>query len=459
MKNILKDKIFMKSLWVLAVPIVIQNFIMSSLNLVDNLMIGSLGEAAIAAVGLANQYFFVFMLCIAGITAGASIFMAQYWGRKDIEKIKTVLGLGLIVGFIASLIFSIGAIMIPKVIMSFLSKDLQVIELGVSYLRISGIGYLLTNITMGYSAALRSVEEPKVPMFASIIGVLINAFLNWVFIFGNLGSPAMGVAGAALATTLARAVEMSYILAIVYIKKGKIAATIKELLSFDFQFVKTYFKTSWSVIANELIWSVGMMAYSISFARIGTQAVASMQIATTINNLFMVVAIGIAVASCVMIGNKIGAGQENIAKDYAIKIGILSPIIGFIIGIGLWIFAPLVVKPFNISQETATSTIAVLRLIGIFAPIRTFNVVMIIGVLRGGGDTTFSMLVQAGTIWLYSVPAAFIGAAIIGLPLLAVYFIICSEEFIKLFFDIYRLKSGKWIKNIIKEENLEELII
>lgn len=458
MKAIFKDKIFMKSLWVLAVPIVIQNFIMSSLNLVDNLMIGNLGEEAIAAVGLANQYFFVFMLCVTGITAGASIFMAQYWGKKDIGKIKTVLGVGLVVGFVASLFFAAGALFAPKFIMSLLSQDVAVIELGVKYLRMAAISYIVTNITMGYSAALRSTEQPSVPMFASIIGVIVNAFLNWVFIFGNLGAPAMGVTGAALATTIARFVEMFYILAMVYFKKNNLAASIKELFSFDIAFLKIYFKTSWAVIANELIWSIGMMAYSMAYARIGTQAVASMQIATTISNLFMVVAIGIAVASCVMIGNKIGAGEESIAKDYSSKIGVLSPMIGAVIGIGLWIFAPLVVKPFNIGAETTVATIAVLRLIAIFAPIRTFNVVMIIGVLRGGGDTTFSMLVQAGTVWFYSVPGAFIGATLLGLPLLGVYFIICTEEFIKLFFEIYRLKSGKWIKNVIDENDLDGII-
>lgn len=453
MKNIFKDKKFLKSLWVLALPIVIQNFIMSSLNLVDNLMIGSLGEEAIAAVGLANQYFFVFMLSIAGITAGASIFMAQYWGKKEVAKIKSVLGLGIGVGMVSSIIFAIGAFFMPRQIMSILSKDLVVIELGVKYLQVAAISYLITNITMSYSAALRSTEQPKIPMYASIIGVLCNAFLNWVFIFGNLGFEAMGVMGAALATTIARVVEMLYILAMVYLKKNNIAASIKELFNFDKEFIKVYFKTSWSVIANELIWSLGMMAYSISYARIGTSAVASMQIATTLSNLFMVISIGIAVASCVMIGNRIGAGEEDIARDYAGKIGLLSPLVGAVIGVMLWIFAPLIVKPFNVEAQTMQMTINVLRLIAVFTPIRTFNVVMIIGVLRGGGDTMFSMLVQAGTVWLYSVPAAFIGATILGLPLIGVYILICLEEFLKLFFSIHRLKSGKWIKNIIAEES------
>lgn len=454
MKNILGDKKFLKTLWILALPIAIQNFIMSSLNLVDNLMIGSLGEGSIAAVGLANQYFFIFMLCLSGVNAGASVFMAQYWGRKEPKKIKSVLGLDLTIGFITSVIFALGAFLFPKAIMQILSTDLEVINLGVSYLRIAAISYLVTNVTMAYSSVLRSTEQPSIPMYGSLIGVLVNGVLNWIFIFGNLGVRPMGVIGAALATTIARFVEMFFILLMIYLKKNKIAATFKEMMNFDLDFIKVYFKTSWSVILNEIVWSLGMTAYSIAYARIGTNAVASMQIATTIGNMFMVVFIGIAIAASIMIGNQIGAGEESLAVNYANKIGVLSPIVGIIFGVLLWSLAPLLTRPFNVEAETVKSTVAVLRVMAIFCPIRVYNLVMIVGIFRGGGDTTYSMLVQAGTIWLYSVPVSFIGAIAFRLPIATVYFLICTEEFIKIFFEVKRLKSGKWIRNVIKNEEI-----
>jgi putative MATE family efflux protein len=450
MKNLLKDKAFMKTMLTLALPITLQNFITSSLNLVDNLMVGRLGEEAIAAVGLANQYFFIFMLCISGINAGASVFMSQYWGKKDVSNIKKVLGLDITIGLIASLIFGGAAFVLAEPIMSILSRDPQVIELGGQYLRIIAISFIFTGFTQAFSSALRSSEQPKVPMYASLIGVLCNAFLNWVFIFGNLGVKPMGVAGAALATTIARTIEMIYIITMIYIKNNVIASKVKELL-FDMNFIKIYFNTSTAVIANELLWSLGMTAYSVAYAQIGTSAVATMQIATTLNNMFMVLCIGLASAAAIMVGNKIGSNEEDVAVDYSHKIGKVAPILGLVIGVLVWILAPQIVRPFNVEAETFKNTVTVLRIMALISPIRSYNVVMIVGIFRGGGDTLYSTLVQLGTVWFYAVPMAFLSATIFSLPITIVYLLICTEEFIKIFFERSRLKSGKWIKNVIEE--------
>lgn len=459
----LKNKEFLSTMIMMAVPITIQSFITSSLNLVDNLMVGKLGEEAIASVGLANQYIFIFTLCILGINAGASVFMSQFWGKKDLKNIKKVLGLDISIGFIVSTVFALGSGFLSNEIMEILSNDPKVIELGARYLQIVAISCIFTNFTQAYSSALRSTEQPSVPMYASLIGVLVNACLNWVFIFGNLGFAEMGVAGAALATTIARFIEMIVIVVFVYLSKNKVAAKVNELMSFDLPFVKTYFKTSWSVIVNELVWSLGMTAYSIAYAMIGTNAVASMQIATTLNNMFMVFLIGLATASSIMIGNKIGSDEEDTAREYAKSIAAISVIVGFILGVLIWITAPLVLMPFNVSDSTYLDTLKVLRVIGLFFTIRAFNMVMIVGVFRGGGDTTYSMLVQSGTIWLYAVPMAFLGSTVFSLPVYSVYFLICTEEFLKLIFELGRLKSGKWIKNVIsgievEEKNEENLI-
>lgn len=449
MKNVLKNKAFLRSLLILALPITLQSFITSSLNLVDNVMVGRLGEEAIAAVGLANQYIFIFTLCIMGINAGASVFMSQYWGKRDLKSIKKVLGLDMSVGLVASLIFGLAAFFLATPIMRILSQDAGVIKLGAGYLQIVAISCLFTNFTQAYSSALRSTEQVKVPMYASLTGVLANAILNWIFIFGAFGIPAMGVYGAALATAMARLIEMIYIVGYTYFSKNKVWSHLKELFSFDTQFVKTYFKTSWSVIINELIWSLGMAAYSIAYARIGTNAVATMQIATTLNNIFTVLLMGMATATAIMIGTRIGAGKQEDAKECASNVGMLTPIIATVIGVIIWFSAPVVLKPFNVTPETFADTLIVLRIMAVFLPIRAFNMVMIVGVFRGGGDTTYSMLVQAGTVWFYSVPLAFIGANFLNIPIYGVYLLICTEECIKIIFEISRLKSGKWIKNLV----------
>ncbi|MGL5245751.1 MAG: MATE family efflux transporter, partial [Sarcina sp.] len=441
------------TMFALALPITIQSFITSSLNLVDNVMVGRLGEASIASVGLANQYIFIFTLCIMGINAGASIFMSQFWGKKDIKSIKTFLGVDITIGLIASIVFGLGAAFFSEEIMGILSRDVEVIALGSAYLEMVAISCLVMSLTQAYSSALRSTGQVKLPMYASLIGVLSNAFLNWVFIFGNLGAPTMGVSGAALATTIARFIEMIFIVSAVYISNNKVAAKLKEMFTFNLETIKVYFKTSWSVIANELIWSVGLAAYSIAYAQIGTDAVATMQIATTLNNMFLVLLVGLANAAAIMIGNKIGANEEDIAKKYSHNIAKISVVVGFVLGIVVWVTAPLVLKPFNITAETYSSTMGVLKIMAVFFTLRSYNMVMIVGVFRGGGDTTYAMLLQGCTIWFYSVPMSFIGAMILGVSIEGVFFLICTEEIIKALFQTKRLKSGKWLRNVISDMN------
>ena len=449
MKKALQDKKFLTTIFTLALPIIIQSFITTSLNLIDNVMVGRLGETAIASVGLANQYIFIFSLCIFGINSGAGIFMSQFWGKKAIDKIKTFLGIDLSIGFIASAIFAILAAFFPQGIMRIFSSDIEVINAGVSYLRIVAISCLFVNFTQGYSSALRSTGEVKLPMYGSLLGVLSNAFLNWVFIFGKLGAPELGVNGAALATTIARGIEMMFIFLTVYLGKNMVAAKVKEMLNFNLETVKTYFVTSWSVILNELIWSIGLSTYAVAYAKIGTAAVATMQIANTLNNMFLVFLSGMASAASIIIGNNIGAGDEERALDYSNKIAKLSILSGFILGIIVWITAPIVVRPFSVTEETAQSVINVLRIMAVFFTLRSYNMVMIVGVFRGGGDTTYAMTLQGCTIWFYSVPLAFIGAMFLRLPIEIVFILVSSEEIIKAIFQSRRLKTGKWLKNVV----------
>ena len=412
-------------------------------------MIGRLGESSIAAVGLVNQYFFIFTLVLSGINAGAGIFMAQFWGRRDSTNIKKVLGLSLILGTVTSVVFTAIALISPESIMRIFTKDSEVIALGVNYLKVIAVTFMITNITQAYSTGLRCTGLAKPPMFASLIGVLTNALLNWILIFGEFGFPAMGVVGAAIATAIARVVEVSVVLVYAYGGKTIVAAKMKDLFNMDLSFTKIYFKTSYSVILNEIVWSLGITTYSVIYAKIGISEVASMQIATTINNLFMVMGIGLAIAASIMVGNKIGAGEEKEAVDSAVKIGILAPIVGTVMGAALYIAAPFVVKAFNIQQVTISSTIEVLKIMALIAPLRFFNVAMIVGVFRGGGDTTYSMLVQLGTVWCVSIPLGFIAAVYLKLTLPQVFFVICLEEVVKVVFEANRLRSGKWIKNVV----------
>lgn len=449
MRKVFKDKAFLKTMFMLALPITLQSFITSSLNLVDTMMVGSLQEAAISAVGLANKYMFIFTLCLMGVNAGANVFMSQLWGKRDVEGIKTFLGVDITVSFMAIALFGGLAFFSPEVIMKVMSKDPEVMKLGEAYLRIVAPSCLFMGMTQAYSTALRSTEQTRLPMYGSLIGVGLNIVLNWIFIFGKFGMPAMGVQGAALATMIARLIEMIFVVGMVYITKNKIAAHIKEMMSYNLEHMKAYFATSWSVILNELIFSSGSAAYSIAYARISTSASATMQISGTIIDMFFIFLTGVGTASAIMIGNKIGAKEEERAREYASHVGMLTPIIGISLGIGLWFLAPIVPTWFKIQPETYQDTVRVLRIMALFMPLRSFNSIMIIGVFRGGADTAYSMFVQAGTIILYSVPIAFIGAMGLKWPVYLVFMLVSIEDVIKLPFEFVRLKSGKWIHSVV----------
>lgn len=449
MKSVFKDKAFLKTMFVLALPITLQSFITSSLNLVDTMMVGSLQEAAISAVGLANKYMFIFTLCIMGVNAGANVFMAQLWGTRDIKGIKTFLGVDITVGLGVAGLFGALAFFGPNIIMNIMSGDPEVIKIGANYLRIVAVSCIFMSITQAYSTALRSTEQTRLPMYGSLIGVALNIILNWVLIFGEFGAPALGVAGAALATMIARLVEMLFVVGMVYLTKNKVAARFKEMFNYKLSTMVMYFKTSWSVILNELIFSFGSAAYSVAYAKISVNASATMQISGTIIDMFFIFLTGVGTAAAIMIGNKIGADEEDRAKEYASHVAKLTPVIGIVLGIGMWLLSPIVPTWFDIQPETYSDTVRVLRIMALFMPLRAFNAIMIIGVFRGGADTAYSMIVQAATILCYSVPLAFIGAVGLKWPVYLVFFLVCTEEIIKMPFEYWRLRSGKWMKKVI----------
>lgn len=404
-----KDKIFLKSMLSIAIPIALQNLITSSLNMVDTLMISSLGESSIAAVGLANQVFFFYALINFGINSGSSIFISQYWGREDIFSIRKVLGLSVSLSTITGIIFTLGAFFFPEFIMGIFIKEPEVVKLGADYLRIVSLSYIITAIGFAYSIALRSTGRPKVPMMVSAISFVTNTVFNYLLIFGKFGFPQLGVKGAAWGTLIARIVEIIFILYIVYSTNGPLAASPKELLDWNKEFVNKYLNTISPVILNETFWSLGQVMYSIAYARIGKEATAAIQLTTTIQNIFFVLVRGLANACAVMVGNKIGAGDKEEAYEYAIQFLTLSTLIGLIFGVIMALTPDLTLKVFkNLEPNLYEITRKLLVIMGLSFFIRTYNSTAIVGVLRGGGDTRFSMFLEMGAVWLVGVPLAFL---------------------------------------------------
>lgn len=454
MKTNLKDKIFLKAMIAIALPITLQNLVASSVNMLDTLMITSLGEESLAAVGLANQVFFFYAVTIFGVATGSSIFLAQFWGKQDTKNIARILGITLAITSVLGTLFTLAALFIPEFIMKIFSSDDEVIRLGVDYLRIVSLSYIITGISFAYAVALRSIGQAKLPMVLSIISFLTNLIFNYLLIFGKFGFPQLGVKGAAYGTLIARALEIVLILYAIYSRKknNPLAHSIRNMTDWTGDFIKKYLKTASPVIINEAFWSLGTVLYSLAYAKIGTEAAAAVQILSTVQNIFMVLSRGLANACTVMVGNKIGADEEDKAIEYANNYMVLSTFLGLVLGILLFFSKDLILLFFrNLSPSLYSVSKNLLIITALFFFIKSFNATLVVGVLRGGGDTKFSMILEMACVWLVGVPLAFLGALVLKFPVHYVYLMVTLEEVVKAFIGLIRVKSKRWVTNVIHD--------
>lgn len=450
-KDLIGDRGFYKSLFSIAGPIMLQNLLISSLSFIDTLMIGQLGSVQIAAVGLANQIFFVTVLFFFGLGSGASIFIAQFWGKKDLKSIHASMGIALTAAMTGALIISSFTLLFPERVMGIFTSDPLVIAEGVSYLQIVAVSYVFTSISFICATSLRSTERAKYPLISTSISLTTNVILNYLLIFGNFGFPAMGVAGAALATAISRGLDMVLVVAIAYRLKTPIAAPIKQYFQFDRAFVKKYFRTVLPVLLNEMAWSLGMVAYKMVYARMGTDVIASANVSEAIQSLFFVIYIGTGNASAVMIGKKIGQQRYDMAMLYAKRFLILPIFMGLCIGTVMAVFAPMITLAYNLEPEIMEITRRSLRMLAVLIPIRGLTIHAIIGVLRSGGDTRYSLFLEATGIWGIGVPLAVLGGLVLNLPIYFVYLMIGTEELYKGLMSLARFKSGRWLNDLTEE--------
>lgn len=448
MKRYFPDKNFLKPVLAVAIPMTTSNFIMSAVNTVDTVMIGSLGSVSVAAVSVANQIFFIFSVLLFGIYSGAAVFLAQFWGKGDIPNIRRTMGYMLVPGLLAALVFTLAAELFPEFLIGLYSNDPAVIEEGAIYLRIIGTSYIVNAVAFAYAFTCRSSGQVKLPMVASIIAVLTNVTFNYILIFGKFGFPRMEVAGAAVATVISRVLEVFIILIAVYANRLPAAATPRQMLRFDKAFTKRFFKTCAPVIANEGLWSLGTTQYTVIYGLLGTTALASMQIVSSIFNLFMVFGRSFSNAASVLIGNLIGAEDEEGAKNYANKFMTLLPMIGVVM-MGLFLlFRPLLLSLFNITPEEYMVAWDLSFMHAITMVPKYFNSLIIVGICRSGGDTLYSAILDVAPVWLVSIPLGYLGANM-GLSIGLVFLLINAEEVVKLIFGLPRVFSGKWVHNVV----------
>jgi len=451
-----KDPDYFHNVQKIAVPIIVQQLMFSGLNMLGVIFVGQKGDASVAAVGLAGQIAFLLNLVHFGIISGAAMFTAQFWGKQDITNLRRVLGLCLMLAVSASLIFFTLAQLLPAQILSIYSKDPVVIELGTGYIRIFSWTFLFFAVTFSYALVMRSTGNVKLPTTVSVGALLVSTFLSYSLIFGRFGLPELGIQGAAVAAVIARFLECVTLLTIIYTRRLPVAASFRELTGFDRVFFGRVIRPLLPVILNELFWSLGITTYNIIYGRMGTQSYAAMNIVSTIEQVAFVVFIGVSNATSVLVGNRIGAGKEDEAYQYAgrsLGIGIVG---GLFLGLALQFVKVPILSLYKVSPEVIQNAGYIINVVSLFLWVRVNNMTTVVGILRAGGDTRFSLFLDGIIIWIVGVPMAYFAAFVLDLPVYLVYLFAMSEEATKWILGIRRYLSRKWINNLtVHVEGLE----
>lgn len=442
------DRGYLRQLFQFALPIALQNLVTNSLNMVGVVMIGQLGEVPVASVGLANQIFFLLQLMLFGVTSGSAIFTAQLWGKGDLPNIRRVVSLALLLALSASLMFFCLAMFAPELVLGIYTTDEAVVAQGRQFLRIFCPAYFFFAITMVFGVSLRSTGDVKTPMIISVSALIFNMLLSWALIFGKFGFPALGVRGAALAALTARGLECAALLGVVYLRRRMLALHPRDFKGLNPVFIRRVFRPMLPVILNETFWSLGISAYFAVYGRIGTTSLAAMNIVSTIDNLALVLVFSMAHATAIMVGNRIGAGECDLAYGYAGRSLTLATLIGMLVGSQVLLWSPAILSLYKVSPEVIENAGRVLVVVALFQWVRAFNAVLIVGVLRSGGDTRYSFYLDGMIIWILGVPMAIFAAFGLKLPVYWVYFFVMSEEVLKWVLGLRRYLSRRWINDL-----------
>lgn len=433
----------------IAIPVALQNLITSGLNMLDTMMITSLGDASIAAVGLANQIFFFYILICFGINSGSSVIMAQFWGKGSPESVRYATGIAVSLCVSVGLIFTLGAQYFPEVMMRWLTRDEQVVQIGSDYLKTVSYSYIITSVALALATAQRSTGLPNPPLYAAICGFFVNAIFNYLLIFGAFGFPKMGVVGAAWGTNIARLVELSLIVSFILYTQHPLRHDVRDWFKFDRKFAINMLIVLFPVVLNETMWSLGQVVYNASYAVTGVQSTAAVQVASSIQNMLFVIVRGLGTSCAIMIANAIGHQEVERAKQYGSQFLKLSFIVGAVLGGILAVTSPIILRLFgNLTPEVRLITQRLLWIMGIFHAVKSFNSVLVVGVLRGGGDVRFSMWLETLCVWLIGVPLSIVSARMLHFPVEIVMVLILLEEVVKMLVGMYRVKSQRWIHSM-----------
>ena len=446
------DPGFRSQMYKLLIPLVIQNLLNAAVSSSDVVMLNYVSQSSISAVSLAANYAQVLGSVFYGLGTGATLLCAQYYGKKDLRAIQAVQGIALRFSMAISAVFALAAFTVPQVLMRLFTNDAELISIGAGYLRIMGITYLCWGIIEVYMSVLRSIGRVTICLALNIMTFFLNIALNAVFIFGLLGAPKLGAVGVAIATAASRVVELVGSFVVSALSKD-VKLKLSEVLRRNKVLTGDFVRLALPALGNDVSWGVAFSMYSVILGHLGNDAVAANSIVVVIRNLTTTFCFAVAGAGGILLGNVMGTGDLDKAKKYASEVMKMTVFSGAVGGVVLIAAIPLVLRFASASlSDTAMGYLRVMLWINSYYIMgAAVNTSLIAGVFRAGGDTRFGLICDSIDMWCYAVPLGFLAAFVLKLPVLWVYFLLCTDEFVKWPWVLRHYRSGAWAKNITRE--------
>ena len=448
----LGDGGFWRAFLPLVLPITLQQMLISSLNLVDTLMVGRLGDNAIASVGVAGQLSFFMNVVLFGVASGGAVFIAQYHGANDTKNIHRTFGLVLCINVPLALLICGVCFFAPETIAAIFTDEPAMIREAGQYLKIACFAYIGISLSQTMSVVLRSTEKVRLPMFASMASSLLNVVVNYILIFGKLGFPAMGIRGAATATVISSFVNAGVLLAVSLIRKNILIAPLREIFSISRGFFLQFVRRAAPVLVNEGLWSLGMLGYNMVYGRMGQENYAALTICRTVEDLAFIFFVGICNACNIMIGKRIGAGDIEESKDYARRFMLLMPLVSVTVGLGIIAARPAILSLFSVTEGVRSTAMLIMMVYGLEIGLRNIPYIAVVGVFRAGGDTRAGVRYDGFCLYCIGLPVVIVTGLFLKLPFIVVYMLmLLCEDIPKCILCLRRFHSMKWIQPVTEK--------
>lgn len=439
-------KEFLKKFLILTITISLQNVVVLSVNLADNLMLGAYSEASLSGVAVSNQIQFILQMVVMGIAEGIVILASRSWGRKDTGPIKTVTGIALKIGLVLVALLFLTVLLFPEFVLGLFTNEQDVIAEGVSYIRIVCFSYLPFCITNLLLAMMRSVETVRIGFVTSVMTLLINVSLNYLLIGGNLGFPELGVRGAAIATLTARCIETVTVIIYVRFIDKKVKAKLREFLKGDRDLFRRFVPITAPIFAGNVMWGVAMAIQTGILGHMGGAAISANSIATTIFQLVSVIAYATASATAVVIGKTIGSGHVDRVRGYAGMLQIVYLLVGIATGLVLFLIKDAVIGLYNISDEARSLALTFMGILSVTVVGTSYQMPCLTGLVRAGGDTKFVFYNDLIFMWGLVLPASLIAAFVLKLSPAAVFICLKADQILKCTVAVVKVNRFRWIK-------------